>query len=688
MDNLIVWIAVIWGALWLLGVVLRVLSDFANAVREQWERTRPGRERVGYAIGHPMGMLTATIIDHRLMSAGLAFVLFVAALFLAGADSASLVSSLDAIGGKDAPLVGWAIFGGVAGVAMGIGARVLEFGWLGAAAISRVPDIGHLRAGEEVAARYFRIRRVAAAVGAVILLAALAFSYSRNAGYDPRANIDRLTAAIGAAGTQGNISILNGALDDSAGRLQSDPKTGLKILVALQGLSKDGARPEVDRVAKVAQKYLAVFREETEKLVTDGKPEAFARSEAFAEVDRVASLKWLGRLYEVGKGGANRDLSKAFSFYGEAASAGDKTAATMQDKVVHMMVSAKEEGVRQEAFKYLGPRAQAGAPSDHYWFGEWYARSGKPEDVKNAEKWLGKALAQDADAQVKNMAFASLSRLKDVGAASIRALDEEAPKYAKGNDENLKGAAYAYLEQRANAGDPGATLWMGFRYTEGDGVPKDEEKARDWFLKAAFQEKNLAVKDQAFEALGERTHPPIPGTEVVPLSKDHGSFANSDAGRGPAVEPKTYQPVRPVEPLPASAARERPYSIPLNASLNVYGQGWTCNRGYRQAGSECAPVQIPLNAGLDVYGHGWTCNRGYRQAGNECVPVQIPANAGLDVYGHGWTCNRGYRQAGNECVPVQIPANAGLNVYGNGWVCNNGYRQLGTECVPGRVTTQ
>ena len=109
MDKLIIVILVIWGALWLLGVVLRFLSHFANAVSQQWERRRPERERVGYSIGQPIGVLVATIEGHRLMSMGLAITLFVALLFLAGADSASLVSAIDALGGKDFPILGWAV---------------------------------------------------------------------------------------------------------------------------------------------------------------------------------------------------------------------------------------------------------------------------------------------------------------------------------------------------------------------------------------------------------------------------------------------------------------------------------------------------------------------------------------------------------------------------------------------------
>jgi hypothetical protein len=122
-------------------------------------------------------------------------------------------------------------------------------------------------------------------------------------------------------------------------------------------------------------------------------------------------------------------------------------------------------------------------------------------------------------------------------------------------------------------------------------------------------------------------------------------------------------------------------TIPANAQLNVYGNGWTCQRGYRESNGSCVPVDIPSNAQLNVYGNGWTCQRGYRESSNGCVMVDIPSNAQLNVYGNGWTCQRGYRESSNGCVMVDIPSNAQLNVYGNGWTCQRGYRESSNGCV-------
>ena len=60
--------------------------------------------------------------------------------------------------------------------------------------------------------------------------------------------------------------------------------------------------------------------------------------------------------------------------------------------------------------------------------------------------------------------------------------------------------------------------------------------------------------------------------------------------------------------------------------------------------------QMPQNAKINVYGNGWDCQHGFRQSGNECIAVQMPQNAKINVYGNGWDCQHGFRQSGNECA--------------------------------------
>jgi len=122
--------------------------------------------------------------------------------------------------------------------------------------------------------------------------------------------------------------------------------------------------------------------------------------------------------------------------------------------------------------------------------------------------------------------------------------------------------------------------------------------------------------------------------------------------------------------------------LPPNAKLNIYGNDWECQRGFRRSANECLAVQLPPNAKLNIYGNDWDCQRGFRRSANQCVAVQLPPNAKLNIYGNDWECQRGFRRSANECVAVQLPANAKLNIYGNDWECVRGYRRSGPECVP------
>jgi len=121
-------------------------------------------------------------------------------------------------------------------------------------------------------------------------------------------------------------------------------------------------------------------------------------------------------------------------------------------------------------------------------------------------------------------------------------------------------------------------------------------------------------------------------------------------------------------------------SIPDDASLNRFGGGWSCNRGYAQSGNRCVKVIPPENASLNYLGNGWECNRGYYQSGQACVSVAVPDHASLDYLGHGWQCNRGCYQTGQSCSPVAVPENASLDYLGHGWQCNRGFVQSAHSC--------
>jgi hypothetical protein len=126
--------------------------------------------------------------------------------------------------------------------------------------------------------------------------------------------------------------------------------------------------------------------------------------------------------------------------------------------------------------------------------------------------------------------------------------------------------------------------------------------------------------------------------------------------------------------------------VPKNGKLDYLGHGWECQRSYRQVGQECVAVDVPKNGKLDYLGHGWECQRGYRQAGQECLAVDVPKNGRLDYLGHGWECQRGYRQAGEGCAVVDVPKNGKLDYLGHGWECQRGYHQAGEECITVQIS--
>ena len=130
-------------------------------------------------------------------------------------------------------------------------------------------------------------------------------------------------------------------------------------------------------------------------------------------------------------------------------------------------------------------------------------------------------------------------------------------------------------------------------------------------------------------------------------------------------------------------------TVPVNASLNYFGNDWVCNSGYKKNYQTdiCDRVMIPANASLNYFGDfvGWVCNSGYKKnrSANQCDPVIVPTNASLNYFGDDWVCNSGYNKnyTANQCNKVIVPMNASLNYYGDRWYCNGGYIQSGQSCI-------
>lgn len=126
-------------------------------------------------------------------------------------------------------------------------------------------------------------------------------------------------------------------------------------------------------------------------------------------------------------------------------------------------------------------------------------------------------------------------------------------------------------------------------------------------------------------------------------------------------------------------------SMPENAHLKKYGDGWECDLSFRISGDLCVAIAVPENAYPTnrAYGNGWNCHHGFVEAKNaSCITVSVPAGGYLDQSGRGWDCLRGYTKIDDTCSQIALPAHAYLvdERYGPGWTCERGFTQTPDRC--------
>ena len=61
--------------------------------------------------------------------------------------------------------------------------------------------------------------------------------------------------------------------------------------------------------------------------------------------------------------------------------------------------------------------------------------------------------------------------------------------------------------------------------------------------------------------------------------------------------------------------------------------------------------------------------------------IEMPSHARLNVRGDGWVCDYGYRRAGAGCIEIAVPRNATLGPYGDTWICLPGYYTYRDVCL-------
>jgi len=130
-------------------------------------------------------------------------------------------------------------------------------------------------------------------------------------------------------------------------------------------------------------------------------------------------------------------------------------------------------------------------------------------------------------------------------------------------------------------------------------------------------------------------------------------------------------------------------NLPDNASAKSYGDGWSCNVGYRKNSDHCVAIKIPNNAypTNKRYGTGWECHRGYHKYNDSCELVKVLENGYLNYTGRKWECNRGYLKVGDSCKVIKVPVNGFLkeSSYAPGWNCERGFREVKDTCVALKV---
>jgi len=453
--------------------------------------------------------MVARLADAGILTPDILAILAVLYFFLF-TDPLRIVVHIDQLGGRMSPLIGWTVIGFVLGCVLSVVVRVRDFGWFGSRrAVSLVPNLEHLRAGERTVQQIRKGQLTLGATAVVLSSVFIGLSWWNNSRYAENLSAEQVIARVREAAHKDDIALINRALSDAVVKVEkvSGPESlldhlfGLKVLSAVQ-LVGSSANGPVRKAGEAAAHHIGLYRTVTVDAIREGGPGALLRSQAFSEINKAEAFFWMGSLHEAGKGGAQKNFARAFSYYEEAARLSHSASAKALEKLAIKVIGDKDEAVRKASFAYFEPKAKQGDPWAQYWLGKWYWENrGDARSRNKAVEMFLNAANQDMPGDIQPIAFIALTDIDQTTDEARRVLDKLAPKFATGNHLEAKAAAYAYLERRAVEGDPGAQLWTGYRYREGDGIAKDLSKAQIWFTKAATQDGNVVIKQRALVAL-------------------------------------------------------------------------------------------------------------------------------------------------------------------------------------------
>lgn len=266
------------------------------------------------------------------------------------------------------------------------------------------------------------------------------------------------------------------------------------------------------------------LRKEGGRLSDAGKnSEAMELIIAAAEADDTIAQRWLGWRYIQGRG-VKKDKEEAEMWFNRAARKGDAAAvdalrvnglnlwstyAAPKDPYAGWSAERlrkeggrlSDAGQQTQVLQLIMRAAEAGDSTAQRWLGFRYLNGrGVAADKSSASYWFKRAADQGDSAAAEALRTNGLS---NSGAARGSSSSSEpyagwsaAQLRAEGgrlSDAGKQTEALQLIKRAANAGDSTAQRWLGFRYLNGRGVPKDKNQAKYWLGQAAGQGDSAAA---------------------------------------------------------------------------------------------------------------------------------------------------------------------------------------------------
>ncbi|WP_120953190.1 SEL1-like repeat protein [Helicobacter sp. L8] len=231
-------------------------------------------------------------------------------------------------------------------------------------------------------------------------------------------------------------------------------------------------------------------------MVAKNLPKALEYYHKAGKMGNSKAYRDLGSLYEYGDC-APKDIKKAIQYYKQSALMGNVEACIIlgdmyesgrevskdAQKAIEYYKKAGESGHKHEIGEVFGARDGYLSIADMYVIGE-----GVPQDDQKALEYYQKAYHSKADAY---KALGSAYRGYGAG------MTKDLPASVRNTPKALK-----YLKKAAELGSLDAYVDLGDMYKWGEGVPKDDDKAVDYYWKAC----DLGDSGACDEARGGRSY--------------------------------------------------------------------------------------------------------------------------------------------------------------------------------------